>query len=217
MNATATAPALIRPAASLTGAAATARLMSRNQDQPGDRMRARREELKLTAQQVGAHMNLSRPAYSQYETNTSKLTGDKAILAAQILDVTPEWIMFGVGEKEALALKRFDGRKFVDSSKVVLPEAWLKAHYGYPARDLDLYIVTSDTKTMKTGDIAVLKRGRTLERTPSEYVYVFEGDACIGQLSEPKPDTVRVHKTKGHTDYDPFDVQVYGRVLGSIS
>lgn len=63
----------------------------------GERVRARREELGLSQDQVARHAGVNRAAVSQWETGATKQLGaDRLLSAAKALDCSPEWLLYGL-------------------------------------------------------------------------------------------------------------------------
>jgi transcriptional regulator with XRE-family HTH domain len=66
----------------------------------GTRIRARREELSLTIEQVAAACGVSKSAVSQWELGESKNIKLYAFMRLKrLLDVTHEWLIFGPTEQ----------------------------------------------------------------------------------------------------------------------
>lgn len=62
----------------------------------GARVKARRLELGLSQAQVAAKVGIDRASVSQWETgSTKKVDADHLFLAAEALDCSPEWLLYG--------------------------------------------------------------------------------------------------------------------------
>ncbi len=64
----------------------------------GSRIKQRRKELKLTQKDVGARLNLSASAITQWENESTKPNGENLVRLAEILRTTPSWITTGKGD-----------------------------------------------------------------------------------------------------------------------
>ena len=61
----------------------------------GERIRARRKELKLTQKSLAKALKLSDVSISQWERDDSEPTGKNLFALAKVLKCSPTWILFG--------------------------------------------------------------------------------------------------------------------------
>lgn len=61
----------------------------------GERIRARRKELKLTQKSLAKALHLSDVSISQWERDDSEPTGKNLFALTKVLKCTPTWILFG--------------------------------------------------------------------------------------------------------------------------
>ena len=61
----------------------------------GERIRARRNELKFTQRSLGKALKISHVSVSQWERDDSDPTGKNLFALAKVLQCSPAWILFG--------------------------------------------------------------------------------------------------------------------------
>ena len=209
---TATAEKLSAPH---VGAAVAARL-SRTDDSPGKRMKERREELNLRQQDVADVLELSRAAYAQYETSSSKLRVDQAEVVARFLSTTPEWIAFGAGERNVVEEIAFDNGEFRHKGTWTFSEDWLRRAYGVKLHELRLIEVTQASPSMKVGDVAMIQRGVQPTAGVAEFAMVVDGELIFANVSKlTRSQLIRIHHGKANHD-DVHDPLIVGKVVGRI-
>jgi len=64
----------------------------------GERLRDRRVAIGWTQLELSRRMGIAPMDVSNYERGTKRPRGERAIIMAQVLGVTPAWLVFGVGE-----------------------------------------------------------------------------------------------------------------------
>lgn len=74
----------------------------------GDRIRARRKELKLTQAELGRKVGISSPAISQLEKGESKSpSSDNLLTLSKALSCSPEWLQTGIASPVAFTETKF--------------------------------------------------------------------------------------------------------------
>lgn len=64
----------------------------------GTRIRARRQQLKLTQDELSELTSISQTQISEYERDRSSLRADGAVAIARVLETTVEWLVTGEGD-----------------------------------------------------------------------------------------------------------------------
>lgn len=64
----------------------------------GARIRGRRQQLKITQDDLAARCSISQTQISEYERGNASLRADVAVAIARELGVTVEWLITGQGE-----------------------------------------------------------------------------------------------------------------------
>lgn len=67
-------------------------------DAMGNRLRELRKEAKLTQAKLGKLIGVKPAAVTQWETGKTNLSGENLLKAAQLLGVTPEYLLHGTGK-----------------------------------------------------------------------------------------------------------------------
>jgi transcriptional regulator with XRE-family HTH domain len=79
----------------------------------GERIKTRRNELKLSQRKLGGKCNVTGASVSLWESGETEPSGETLLLLADALDRSPEWIMNG-DSKQSIAA---DDQRFVDFVK----------------------------------------------------------------------------------------------------
>jgi transcriptional regulator with XRE-family HTH domain len=61
----------------------------------GQRLKQARKAAKLSGERLGAYINVSKGQISNIENGSSDLTYGNAVVLAQVLGVSPEWLLHG--------------------------------------------------------------------------------------------------------------------------
>lgn len=84
----------------------------------GERIRARRKELKFTQKSLAKSLQLSDVSVSQWERDDSQPTGKNLFALAKALKCSPTWILFG--DEDKAPEKPSDDAVVLDEKKLVL-------------------------------------------------------------------------------------------------
>lgn len=186
---------------------------------PGDRLKMRRLLIGMKQEDVAAKVGLSRTAYCQYETNSSKLTVDRAAEVADILGVSRQWLAFGDGPMEAISQIAFRNGKMIRTGEWGLNEAWVEsALHGLKTSELLIFLATLDGSTTKAGDAVLLEKTDTLEETKAgEYLCVVDGMAQLAHLSRRSATgAIRVSGGPKAGSFASDEVKIIGRVVTKL-
>jgi transcriptional regulator with XRE-family HTH domain len=202
------------------GPSAALRLaQNRTAETPGDRLKMRRSQIGLKQDEVAEQLGLSRTAYCQYETNSSKLTVDRAAEVADILGVSRNWLAFGEGPMEAIRQIAFKSGKITKVSEWGLNEQWVEAAFhGLKTSDLLIYVATVDGAATRVGDAVLLEKVETLEEGRNgEYLCIVDGTAQLANLSRRSANgAIRVSGGPKSGSFPAADVIIAGRVLAKL-
>lgn len=204
----------------------------------GQRMAARRLELKMTQDDVakrvvfqpktGSRRNdevvLSRNAYCMYETGGVEPDLPKIEGIAKVLEVTPQWLAFGVEERKTVASFKFNVAKktFVPSETWVLPEDWLARNLGVQASDIELFIPHETKKgQFESGDAIIVQRKAEVPGGSfGKFLFVYSGKVRVAELTRPhRSENLKVSMpgSKKPQEIPSHRVQIWGRVIGKIA
>ncbi|CAI1055289.1 transcriptional repressor DicA [Serratia ficaria] len=100
---------------------------------PGERIRARRKELKLTQRALAKIVPVSHVTVSQWETGDSEPGGKNLFALSKALQCSPTWILYGddnhqPGEPEALPPQLDEREKELLDLFKALPESEKESH-----------------------------------------------------------------------------------------
>ncbi|CAH3627371.1 hypothetical protein AI2618V1_1703 [Serratia marcescens] len=100
---------------------------------PGERIRARRKELKLTQRALAKIVPVSHVTVSQWETGDSEPGGKNLFALSKALQCTPTWILYGddsqqPGEPEELPPQLDEREKELLDLFKALPESEKESH-----------------------------------------------------------------------------------------
>lgn len=212
----------------------------------GGRIRERRIELGMTQEQVadlchitqksnsqrsgrmkGDTFKLSRSAYCMYETDSVTPVLDVLEQIAGALRTSPEWISFGRGNKDPVPVMGYRRKvdEFAVSDTWDMPGAWLRETYGVAPTEVALVPVLDPTPMLAPGDIALVRREVEPTRAAGgEFAYgLCDGSQdviMIDQITRPaKGGPYRVYSADlhAHTDVDPGDIKILGKVIGRVT
>lgn len=205
-------------------------------DTIGKRMTQRRLELRLTQEQIanqvvftprsGAKSKdsviLSRNAYCLYETGGVEPDLLKIMGIAKALDVSPEWLAFGRGERKQVDELYFDSKttSFKAASSWIISEEWLRDHFGLNPSDVVLTVISEYSQNFVPGDIAIVRKDSEPSITGSEFVFGYKGTVRNAQVTRvSRTDTLRVFSTdlKTHEEIPLKSTTILGKVIGKIS
>ena len=202
--------------ASHEGTAVALRLASTD-NSPGKRLKQVRQERGYTQDDVAKHLGLSRAAYCQYETGSSRLRVYMLEEVAPYLSTTPEWLAFGVGSDVGVGEVEFSAGQFIPKRTWSLDPAWLRDYVEVFPHRVRLLQVEEDSPTLHAGDIAIVDTEAEPNAIVDEFVVVYEHQLKIGNVSLPaKSDVIRFHHNRTRHEDMP-EASIYGRVVGKIS
>jgi len=75
----------------------------------GARIKSAREKAQLTQLEIAKLLGLSRAAVAQWELDTTSLSIQRSAELAKLLDVTPQWIAFGIDAKPVIQFVEHPG------------------------------------------------------------------------------------------------------------
>lgn len=107
----------------------------------GDRIHARRKELKINQAALGKMVGVSNVAISQWERGETEPRGDNLLSLAKALQCTPEFLLHGEpsGSNVVYAGPYVKGKNYPVLSSVQAG-AWCEACEPYTLRDIDLWL-----------------------------------------------------------------------------
>lgn len=162
---------------------------------PGDRMAQRRKELGLRQEDVakqvrsrrkdGTTVSMSRSGYCMYEQDSVAHEVKKIALIAQVLQTTPEWLAYGVSDRDSVEQVEFNDGRFEVVRKCRLDDEWLYTSFEVEPSELALWVATNACVSIEIDDIAVVRKNTRPGSHPAEFVYEEGGKARIGLISRP--------------------------------
>jgi len=107
----------------------------------GDRIQARRKELKINQAALGKMVGVSNVAISQWERGETEPRGDNLLSLAKALQCTPEFLLHGeiVGSNFSYVAPYVKGKNYPVLSSVQAG-SWREACEPYTLKDIDLWL-----------------------------------------------------------------------------
>lgn len=107
----------------------------------GDRIQARRKELKINQAALGKMVGVSNVAISQWERGETEPRGDNLLSLAKALQCTPEFLLHGEigGSNFSYVAPYVKGRNYPVLSSVQAG-SWCEACEPYTLKDIDLWL-----------------------------------------------------------------------------
>lgn len=201
----------------------------------GQRMAARRLELGMTQEQVahrvifipqtgqraGVKQHLSRNSYCMYEIGSVEPDLQKLEQIAKALQVSPQWLAFGIDERGTVDEMAYDPKKntFSPVHKWMMSPQWVQEQFGMAPSDLVLFAISEFNDNYKAGDVAIVRRGVEPNANGGDYVFASKGEVRTAHIIRPARSTnYRVFssdRTK-HEELPPSKLMILGRVAGKI-
>lgn len=208
----------------------------------GDRLRRRREDMSLTQTDVANALGLTRAAIAQWESHSTSPTVLAIRNLARVLEVKPEWLLFGIESRVEVQYKPVPGQTLVTEVKIVGDdqggyemEPQGETIWGLPTHQLQLLHHVSDPDRCVMLEVPDDSMGPDFEygdrvivdlqdTKPTTGVYVI-WNGVAGQLYHlqvvPRSGNVPTlrmrNKTAEPIDCEINDVQVIGKVKGRWS
>lgn len=136
----------------------------------GQRIRARRKQLKYTQAQIAKLSGVTRSALTQWELDKTNIMGDKLLALANALSVTPKWILTGE-EPDAKTTVRFtEEERFM--RKLPLITYAQAAQWDALSKDMD---------AIKTDEWPVT----TMQLGPRSFALKMQGDSMTNPAGYP--------------------------------
>lgn len=149
----------------------------------GNRLQAARNKADLSQDKVARILEVSRPAYGQWELNLTQPSLDKIVRAAAILKVSPEYLAFGV--EDGMLEKSFEDLDMVNIPEIDFEDGQekVKQRWGFPRHQLLEYGLNPDTTAfvrvphsevadcVNVGDLLYVDRSKTYVSQPGVYVF----------------------------------------------
>lgn len=202
----------------------------------GGRIEAARKARDMTQQQLSAQLGVSRGAVGQWEINATSPAIAKMEEVAKILDVTPEWLSYGVennGMRLVHQVASNDGVHWVDEvefglefgqtkelSKWAIPETYmrrdLRAAPGYTVLSM---INGSDAEPdYRDGDLVFVDQSDTFASPSGVFAYWDGMGMTFARLQiAPGKDMIQVFQNRAApVEVDMGRIQIFGRVKGRI-
>ena len=140
-------------------------------DTVGSRLRFRRKQKKLTQRDVAEWAGVSASAVTQWENDSTKLSGENLVLACQCLRCSPEWLIFGTGDIENGININLISVREVPVISWVQAGNWTEV-IGDPANEL-----VKTTKKLSESAFALRVKGHSM--TSSQELSIPDGSVVI--------------------------------------
>lgn len=192
-------------------------------DTLANRLTTRRTELRQRQVDLADQIEVARTAYSQYETGKITPSVDKVIRLAAALDVTPEWLAFGIGDKVTTEEVSYHtaSRTWVRERAWTLNERWVGERFpGIDPADLVLTSIEGKTPNglFERGDVVIVNRASqpTDAKTDNEFIYASHREAKVGRMRRVGEDyEIELSDEQKETE-SRRGVRVLGEVIGGV-
>lgn len=181
-----------------------------------------KSQSKLPGRAMGSARPLSRTAYVMYETDSVPPPLELVSQMAVVLKTSPAWIAFGIGQRDQIDEVEYDPKtdSYHTARTWALDENWLRERFEVQVADIALVTAPDYTPSLAPGDVAIVKRGVEPTASGGEFVYGCDDGLRVAHVTRPaRGGPYRVYEAdlKSHTDVEPGDFNVFGRVIGKIT
>lgn len=197
-----------------------------------ERLISRRQELNLSQGDVAKKITfwnnkqqewkkLSRSAYCMYEAGEVVPDIDKIIRISTVLHCSPEWLAFGVGNRNAVEEIGYDAKAVDFTSKGFwnLDEDWVRTRFDAEPTDIVLAMVNDFSPSLKPGDMAVVRKDQEPNAGGGEYVFARDDEMTVAHVTRPHAGggyRVYTPDLKSHDEIEAGELNFLGKVVGKL-